>query len=889
MPEAALRALIPILLASSTADHRLAHKLTRLLAAPEPRERLSLLENALLFGANTAAPFTPNGAPTKSIRARHPALVETLDALKTRVATARPRRLALAALVKSTTLNTFARAFLARYDAAKRALGALDFDDLIERAVRLLERPDTAAWVLYRLDGGLDHILVDEAQDTSPTQWRVIEAISAEFFNGLGARDITRTIFVVGDEKQSIYSFQGAEPGAFGDMRRFFETRLAEANDALRRCDLLHSFRSAPVILRLVDTVFTGARGAGLADGVTHHAQFPDQPGRVELWPFLPKPETPEESPWDEPLDALAPEDPVALLAARVAARVKGWLDTGQPLPGAGRAVRAGDVLVLVQRRNEIFDAIIRALKTARVPVAGADLLRVGAELAVKDLLAGLRFAATPEDDLSLAAFLRGPLGGVSEEELFGLAHPRPGTLWSALRDRPAADFATVRGLIADLMAQADYLRPYEMLQRLLIRHDGRRLLTARLGAEAEDGIDALLDQALAYESVEAPSLTGFLAWIDRDEMKVKRRMDAGADQVRVMTVHGAKGLEAPIVILPDTATRQEPRVPEVLPLGDGAAAWRMSRGTGPAALEEADAARRALVRAENLRLLYVALTRARNWLIVCGAGAAPKPEGDAWHGIAQAALESLAPRIEPGPDGDALILDHNWAEVGPSAAPPPAAPAAAPPTWAVHPAPARRPGPGPLSPSDLGGGHALPAEAMMPEIEALARGEAVHRLLEHLRDAAPGDWPTLAAQLLPDFPDPGEILAEAAAVLTAPALAEVFGPGSLAEVDIAAPLDALGGRIVLGRIDRLVVRADRVLAVDFKSNRVVPSRPEEVPEGILRQMGAYHAAMTLIWPARRIEAAILWTRAVRLMPLPADLIGAALLRAGLDREGAAS
>ncbi|WP_299133608.1 double-strand break repair helicase AddA [uncultured Amaricoccus sp.] len=886
VPEAALRALIPILLDSSPADHRLAHRLAGILAAPE-RDRLPLLEDALLFGANTKAPFTPNGAPTKAIRGDHPALVATLDALEDRVATARPRRVALSALAKSATLNQFARAFLDRYDARKRALGALDFDDLIERSVRLLERPETAAWVLYRLDGGLDHILVDEAQDTSPSQWRVIEAISAEFFTGLGAREVARTIFVVGDEKQSIYSFQGAAPGAFDDMRRFFEARLAEQDDALRRCDLLYSFRSAPTILRLVDTVFNAAQGAGLADGVAHHAQFPDQPGRVELWPFLPKPETPEESPWDEPLDALTPEDPIALLANRVAERIRSWLDSGQPLPGAGRPVRAGDVLILVQRRDELFDAIIRALKAAGVPVAGADLLRVGGELAVKDLLAALRFAATPGDDLSLAAFLRGPLGEVGEEELFGLAHPRTGTLWAELRGRPAEEFARVRALLADMLAQADYLRPYEMLQRLLIRHDGRRRLTGRLGTEAEDGIDALLDQALAYEGVEAPSLTGFLAWIDRDEMKVKRRMDTGADQVRVMTVHGAKGLEAPIVILPDTATRREPRVPEVLPLGGGAAAWRMTRGTGPAPLEEADAGRRAPIRAENLRLLYVALTRPRNWLIVCGAGVAPR--GDAWHGIVRSALESLAPRTEPGPDGDILFLDHNWAEAGPAAAlTPPEAPAD-PPAWAARPAPARRPAPASLSPSGLGGGHALPAEVLLPEIEALARGEAVHRLLEHLRDADPAGWPALAARLLPGFPDPAEILAEAAAVLTAPALAEIFGPGTLAEVDIAAPLGALGGRTVVGRIDRLVVSGDRVLAVDFKSNRVVPDRPEQVPEGILRQMGAYHAALGHIWPGRRIEAAILWTRAARLMPLPAKLIGDALARAHLDPDGVGS
>jgi ATP-dependent helicase/nuclease subunit A len=866
-----LRATAAVAARSGPRDRDCAEVLAAALAADDAATRQEGLEDALLTKAGAAAPFTPKAFPAKPVRRANPALAADLDALAARVAAARTHRLAWAAYEKSAALNAFARVWLAALDAAKAARGFLDFDDLVDRARALLGRPEVAAWVLWRLDGGLDHILVDEAQDTSPAQWRVIEAISAEFFAGIGARDALRTVFVVGDEKQSIYSFQGADPAAFGAMRQAFGRMLDDLGAALAHCDLLYSFRSAAPILALVDAAFPGTR---------HLPIRPDAPGRVELWPFQEKPETVEEPPWDRPLDMPAPDDPIELLAGRVATTVRGWLDAGLALPGdaQGRAIRAGDVLVLVQRRGGVFDAVIRALKRAGVPVAGADVLRIGGELAVRDLLAALRVAATPADDLSLAALLRSPLGGLSERELFRLAHPRPGTLWRALA---AADPAPpIRDTLRDLRGQADFLRPFELLQRLLIRHDGRRALTARLGPEAEDGIDALLDQALAYETVEPPTLTGFLAWIDRDEVTVKRRSEAAADQVRVMTVHGAKGLEAPIVILPDTAARQEGRnPPQILPLGDGAV-WRVRADDCPKAIAAAEAARRAEAAEENRRLLYVALTRARNWLVVAGAGAVG---ADSWHTRVAAALADLGARNEAGPDGPARVLDHAWTSApgAPRPAPPPEPP---PPDWLRRPPPPPRPERPPLSPSALGGVHALPGDGL-DEAAAKAYGAALHALLEALPPLAPAERAAAAARLAPEAPP--ELVAEALALLEDPALAPLFAPDALAEVDVTAPLAALGGRRVLGRIDRLLVAADRVLAVDFKSNRVAPPAPEATPEAILRQMGAYAAALAAVWPGRAVETAILWTRTRRLMLLPPALTAAALARAArLDPEG---
>ncbi|MFO1210224.1 MAG: double-strand break repair helicase AddA [Amaricoccus sp.] len=660
---AVLETLAPALAAGCGTDATAGGKLVAALAAPEPGRALELLEGALLFGGSASVPFGAKTGrfPTRAGRIAYAGLMPALDALMQRVEQFRPLRLANAAFAKAAALNRFGRTWLAAFAARKAAAGLLDFDDMIDRTEALLTRPGVAAWVLWRLDGGLDHILVDEAQDTSPAQWRVVAALSGEFFAGEGARAVERTIFVVGDEKQSIYSFQGADPAEFGARRDYYTRVLDGIGGELKRCDLLYSFRSATPILRLVDRVFAGPAGDGLAQPPAHHPIAPELPGRVELWPFLPKPDRPDEPAWDEPSPALAPEDPVTALAVAVAQEISGWLGSGRALPGDadGRPIRAGDVMILVQRRNEIFDATIRELKRARVPVAGADLLRIGGEIAVNDLMAALRFAATAGDDLSLAALLRSPLGGLSERELFELAHPRKGTLWQALAEEPAGRWAEVRAMLDDLRARADFLRPFELLSRILVRHEGRRRLVARLGAEAEDGIDALLDQALAYEGVEPPTLSGFIAWFDRDPIAVKRRTEDTADQVRVMTVHGAKGLEAPIVILPDTGARQDGRnAPQILRLAGGQPAWRVERAAAPQALADAEAARRRLVRLENRRLLYVALTRARTWLVVCGAGG-DAGQGESWHGLAAAAMEELGARR--GPDG-VLVLDQGGA-----------------------------------------------------------------------------------------------------------------------------------------------------------------------------------------------------------------------------------
>ncbi len=892
-------ALLPILAGSSTKDQAAARKLGSLDPAAPSLAALERLEDVLLYGAKTKNPFGAKigDLPTKALREGPAApLMPELEALMGRVEAARARRIALAAARRSHALHAFAAPFLSAYAAAKQARGVLDFDDLILRARDLLSQPTLAQWVLFRLDGGIDHILVDEAQDTSPEQWEVIRLIAEEFSAGESARSSTeRTLFVVGDLKQSIYSFQGADPSNFGRMRAHFGRRLAEVESELTEIELLHSFRSAPAILRVVDGAFLRPeRQDGIGGAPEHHAFHEDKPGRVDLWPPVPAAEKVEDGEWTDPVDRVDPAHHDLVLARAIAGEIRRLCDpeAGEtlPLPQKGgqprrRRLSPGDFLVLVQRRSTLFAELIRACKAEGLPIAGADRLRLGAELAVKDLAALLSFLATPEDDLSLAAVLKSPLFGWSEDRLFRLAHGRDGYLWTALR---AAKAPRTLEVLDDLRDAADFLRPYEILERVLTRHDGRRKLLARLGPEAEDGIDALLAQAMAYESSEVPSLTGFLSWMETEDVEVKRQLATAEGVVRVMTVHGAKGLEAPVVILPDTRLPGGGERGEILVAEDGKALWATKADEAPPEIAAALGDRRDRAAEERMRLLYVAMTRAESWLIVAGAGDMGKEEGPGWHRVVAEAMEAAGSVSIETPTGTGRRHASGDWEAGPLEATPPAEPPApALPPWTAAKAPAPEQAPEPLSPSDLGGAKALPGEAgLFDEAAAMRRGRRLHLLFEHLPGAPEAERPALARRLLAmgedaaDATEADALFAEAARVLDDPAFAGIFAAEALAEVEIAARLPELGGRAIGGAIDRLILGPDLVRVIDYKTNALLPERPEDVPEGLLRQMGAYAAALKQIYPDRSVEAAILWTSAPMLMPLPPGLIAAALSRA---------
>jgi ATP-dependent helicase/nuclease subunit A len=716
----------------------------------------------------------------------------------------------------------------------------------------------------------------------------VIERLAQEFTSGTGARsDITRTIFVVGDKKQSIYSFQGADPAEFDRMREEFAARLQPTGNQLQNLSLEYSFRSSPAVLNLVDTCFEHDSDAGFPKDNRHIAFHGDMPGRVDLWPVVETAAKAEKDEWFDPVDRLGDTHHTVILAERVAEQIARMIaqDTIADKRGADgtftqRKIEPGDFLILVQRRSELFHEIIRACKLKGLPIAGADRLKVGGEMAVRDLGALLSFLATPEDDLSLATILRSPIFGWSEQALFDLAHRRtPGSyLWSALRNR-GSEFPDTMATLNDLRAQTDFLRPYDLIERILTRHKGRDAMLARLGAEAEDGINALLSQALAYEKSSVPSLTGFLQWMETDDLEIKRQMDSATNRIRVMTVHGSKGLEAPIVIMPDTGRRIIKTDADILPI-EQTALWNMSADAAPHAITEARAHMVEAQTAERLRLLYVALTRAEKWLIVAAAGELGK-DGNSWYDIVRGAMVASDAEPYKFQGGEGLRISHgDWSGTITQQSENSAKATTEIPKYLKTIAPDQPLVSTTLSPSNLGGAKALPGEQGLAQDAAMQRGTWLHVLLEHLPAYPQDQWDPIAENLLrDDLADMHtgqftELLAEAKANLTAPDLAWVFDAESLAEVPITADL---GTHRLHGIIDRLIIQENTVWAVDFKTNARVPDTACATPDGILRQMGAYTHALAQVFPEKDIRTAILWTAKAELMALPHDLVTNAL------------
>lgn len=828
--------------------------------------------------------------PTQGpVRKNHPSLVEAINDIAERTAEVYWLYVNHLALERAEALAAFSYAFLKRYDQRKLDAGRLDYDDLIARAGALMSHSKSAQWVLYKLDGGIDHVLVDEAQDTSPSQWDVVKLLTDEFTAGDSGQNTKRTVFVVGDEKQSIYSFQGADPAEFDVMRQRFSDRLVAVDQRLEEQNLAFSFRSSDPVLRLVDRVFDGKAGAGFRKQSLHRPFFKDLPGRVDLWPFEEKIKTEDDAPWFKPVDTPEPDNPQIILARKVADWVGGLLASGQELPGKKRAIRPSDFLILVQGRRPIFHNIIKELKARNLPVAGADRLNVGQELAVRDVLSLLKFADLPEDDLSLAEALRSPLLGFSEDDLFRVAHGRgKQTLWQNLRDNFAEQYPKQVEMLMSISNSVDFLRPYELIERIMTRFQGRENILARLGLEAEDGIDELLSQAMRYEQLEAPSLPGFLNWFAAGKVEIKREMDAAAGQVRVMTVHGSKGLEAPIVILPDTEVRGGNRdTSQIMPIDTGGFLWKSPKDMVPAAQMEGATAAKEFSEQERMRLLYVALTRAEQWLVVAGAGNAGKDVSSSWYNLVEDAMQKSdwlpIQQNEVAGVGACSTVLHNWSEKKVKADAGSAKPQARLPDWATRAATMVTKAPTPFSPSSLDGTKVVSGGDGVDQDPAMRKGRQVHLLLEHLAKSTPAQRRGKARQLLVGECMPADeaefevALKEASGVLDNPSLAYLFAPETLAEVEVFAAIPEMDGRVMNGIIDRLVVTPERVLIVDFKTNFVVPGVPNQTPIGILRQLGAYRSAVVQMYPDRVVDVAVLWTATQELMTIDHDIVMQAL------------
>ena len=901
-------------------DAQHADRLERTLAATDPEQALRHYRDVFLTGAGELrkSTFTKKLQGTLVDDLFHPATgqetnrilrgLEALSAIRLRDRTA--------------SLLAIAEPLLAEQTFEKRLQAGLDFDDLIIETRKLLSGQGLAEWVLYKLDGGISHVLLDEAQDTSPEQWRIVNALVAEFFAGASTDDQVRTLFVVGDEKQSIYSFQGADTAQFQSERQRFAARSAPDGEGARvhLPEIEMSFRTVPQVLDFVDGVFNTISQAGRApfsteipteaDRIRHHAFRHRHRGQVDIW-GLDAPDSGDDGlAWDAPLDMESKVSPGARLAQKIAA----WIERRIQSDDQGvwedakdarvRKASAGDILILVRRRGALFHAIIQALKQRGVPVAGADRVNLLDTLAVQDVLNLVRFVLCPEDDLTLAEIIKGPFVGLVDEhdtDLFELAYDRGRhSIWSRLQEAEAPKYQAAAAFLRSVLARR-HLPAFEFLDALLNQRHGAEDLTGwqmldrRFGNPVRDPVESLLAIAGDLDDGDAASLQVFLDRVEHQNSDIKRELSGPADEVRVMTVHGAKGLEAPIVILPDTTNVAPDRLSGSLVFSeDDIPVWlESSKGecAAAAAIREREKARQV---AESQRLLYVALTRARDHLVICGS----------WHGSAngQGYVEGswydlcLKGRVSVDGALDEEAENEDWqfgsvppVEVsdanGQSKAP---SQSVALPSWigqsvrtdeqaGVHRAPSQLlPGDTPVLPP-FGKQH----------LKRFQRGRLIHALLEILPEVAEADrearaWQFLASCLDPDEqPLADDVMQVTFRVLNAPELTSVFGPGGRAEAAIVGTGPHLpDGLIINGRVDRLRVTPDEVLVVDYKTDRPPPKRLEDVAMPYLAQMGAYFDVLSSTYPDKSVKCALLWTDGPHFMLLSESAMLDALKKA---------
>lgn len=816
------------------------------------------------------------------------------------------------------------------YTRQKRRRAAMDFDDLIESAAGLLTTRSMAQWVLWKLEGGLSHILLDEAQDTSPEQWKLLNALTEQFFAGEGVeRENPRTMFVVGDEKQSIYSFQGADPEKFLSERQEFVEKSALTQQDNKTPEILMSFRSAPEVLAFVDEVFdTGAFDGEAAfslkppeDGnVMRHLPFrKSHVGCVELWPLLRPTVNEESTPWDAPLGQDLETNPKAEIADRIAKWVANIIETKQAVLDDGdmRPARPGDVLILVRgRKGGLFDAIIKSLKTHNIPVAGADRIELLDSLPVQDLLNLIRFALCPEDDLTLAEILTGPFGGLNENDhLYPLAYDRGNeSLWSRVLESELEDVQEVKQFLLGCLERR-HIQPYEFLTAILETtdangKDGWARVLSRLGAPAREPMTALMDRAAGFDAKGPSSMQLFLATIEKSGGEVKRELSGPQDEVRVMTVHGSKGLEAPIVIVPDTCAATKSGVdnnllmtseddgsglPSGMPIWSGSAKQDTPIAAKLRLLADARATR------EHRRLLYVALTRAQDRLLVCGpwSGGAKSKTGHSetsWFAICHKAMQRLVdknlaqvvedPNVEPtegeeppiayvfgapqSPETEAKLSKEALDFV---------------PDWINEIVPFEGDSKRYAAPSSLLGEEpAVLPPFMESRPKQLLRGRLIHTLLQTLPDIHPDDWYRHAMHFLRRDPqiteeECEEMYTAAKGVLDDPQFDPIFGANGKAEAPIVGGNDKKlpHGLLINGRVDRLVITDDSVLIVDFKTDRPAPAREEDVGPAYTAQMAAYRAVLESVYPDKQVRCALVWTDGPKLMELDASRMDDAL------------
>ncbi len=818
-------------------------------------------------------------------------------------------------VVGSVALFKLADAVIQKYSALKRARGFLDFDDLVNRSAILLARSDVRHWVQYKLDNGIDHVLVDEAQDTNSSQWQIINAIIEEFFAGKSTErsghnhNQTRTVFAVGDQKQSIYSFQGAQPELFSQQKTILGKKARDANLQFQDVELQISFRSTLDVLSAVDKVFENDQNArGLhanSEAIIHQPNRQSDPGEVQIWPMIDRPKTPPQEDWLEPIDHVGEEHPAIQLSKRVTKTIGKWIREENELPGKGRKITCGDILILVRKRDQFVTSITRELKHAGLSVAGADRINLVTHIAVEDLLSLAKWALYPEDDLALAEILKCPLFDLSETQLADLCVGRSGTLWQSLREQSEnqdlAQLSNIFHELKHLKTIASIHAPYEFFNEVISTNQGRKKFRARLGGEVDDVLDALLLEALNHTNSGGAGLQAFIHSLEVASPEIKRELDLVKDEIRVMTVHSAKGLEAPIVFLVDPGSpayggNHRPAIIKIDKIQPYPAfLWQPLKDDGSEQTKIFYDEIQDKAEQEYRRLLYVGMTRAEDKLIVCGYGTPSKNAIPTWlHMVKDSLIDNCEEIIE---DDEItawrwMVKDHptrkpadpkNRADTTDNPAQNTLPP------WISKNPPREGSFTPPLSPSiasqavetksreqDFAEGKNRPEHNNY----ALQRGNATHQLLQFLPNIDQekradrtqnylkrtySDWTT------DQISETSKIVL---AILEDVNFMPLFSTNSIAEVSLTGTLDKNGlNRQINGQIDRLCVFGDRVLIIDYKTDRNYPQNPEKVSDQYLIQMAIYQQLVADIYPNKSVECSLLWTSGPYIMSIPQDLL----------------
>ncbi len=782
------------------------------------------------------------------------------------------------------------------YEGLKEKESALDFDDLILKTLDLLKGNtpqfkglrNSVAWVRFKLDQGIDHILLDEAQDTNPEQWQILEALCGDFFDGDGASEQTRTLFVVGDEKQSIYSFQRASPEKFTEMQSFFGQKINNAQKQFQNINFNISFRSTQAVLKLVDQIFSDnniAQGLGI-EPIRHDAYRRTQAGMVELWPLFENPEKQNQDPWALPINITESTSGAAQMAAHVGDTIKGWLENKEILESYDRPITPGDIMILVRSRTAFLDQLIRALKIREIPVNGIDRMVLNDQLVIQDLYAAAQFALLPEDDLTLAALLKSPFIGWDEEQLFQVAHDREASLWAEVQK--SNNDHTIKWL-SELISSISGAGAYDFFMALLQdpcpadKISGLRAIKKRLGEETTDPIEAFLDQAANYDQKSISTIQNFIQEQLYQSNQIKREMDEAGNTVRIMTVHAAKGLQAPIVILPDTVRTSNSNKPDQLLWPDRTKSdlpyFCPQSKNIPPSCENALTILKQRQSEEYRRLLYVALTRAESRLYVGGYKATIGPIDDSWYRYVERGFELLETIKATGQNNIEVMRYVHHATDKPDRADKKEEKIfkndVALPNWVFETMPEEPQPAKPLMPSrpsveeDLAALSPLQAK----DNNRFLRGNITHKLLQilpdlpvHQRQLNAKKYVALKSHNISKSVQE-DIIREVMAILENPDFAAIFGEGSVAEAPITGMIEH--DRVVSGQIDRLLVTDREILIIDYKSNRPAPKDIQNVPAIYYKQMKTYADVMRRIYPRRSIRCALIWTDGARLMELP--------------------